>query len=121
MTQEFRFSSTGDGPLQWVAGVYAMDFEETMNSTLDFGWIILDGDDPTTGVKVPFETRQEDKSNLAAFGNVTYEIGKWEWGLGLRVDRWESEEEAVDMVTRPPKTMSKSCPDCQSVTRNCPR
>ena len=97
MTQEFRFSSTGDGPLQWVAGVYAMDFEETMNSTLDFGWIILDGDDPTTGVKVPFETRQEDKSNLAAFGNVTYEIGKWEWGLGLRVDRWESEEEAVDI------------------------
>lgn len=97
MTQEFRFTSTGDGPLQWVAGVYAMDLQETMNSTLDFGWIILDGDDPTTGVKVPFETRKEDKSNLAAFGNVTYETGKWEWGLGLRVDRWESEEEAVDI------------------------
>lgn len=97
MTQEFRFTSTGDGPLQWVAGVYAMDLQETMNSTLDFGWIILDGDDPTTGVKAPFETRKEDKSNLAAFGNVTYETGKWEWGLGLRVDRWESEEEAVDI------------------------
>ena len=97
MTQEFRFSSTGDGPLQWVAGVYAMDFEETMNSTLDFGWIVVEGDDPTVGVKSPFETRQEDKSNLAAFGNVTYETGKWEWGLGLRVDRWESEEVAVDV------------------------
>jgi len=97
LTQEFRFSSNGDGPVQWVAGVYATDFKETMNSTLDFGWIILEGDDPTVGVKVPFETRREDKSNLAAFGNVTFDLGRWELGMGLRVDRWESEEEAVDV------------------------
>ena len=98
LTQEFRFSSNGDGPVQWVAGVYATDFKETMNSTLDFGWIILEGDDPTVGVKVPFETRREDKSNLAAFGNVTFDLGNWELGMGLRVDRWESEEEAVDVL-----------------------
>ena len=117
MTQEFRFSSTGDGPLQWVAGVYAMDFEETMTSTLDFGWIVIDGVDPTTGVKVPFETRQEDKSNLAAFGNITYETGAWELGLGLRVDRWESEEEAVDIGHSASKDDVEILPKL-SVTRN---
>ena len=96
-TQEFRFSSNSDGPLQWVGGIYLMDFEETMNSFLDFGWIILEADDPSIHVQVPFETRREDKGNLAAFGNVTYETGQWEWGLGLRIDRWESDEEAVDI------------------------
>ncbi|MBM13021.1 MAG: hypothetical protein CME57_00445 [Halieaceae bacterium] len=97
LTQEFRFSSNSDGPFQWVGGFYLMDFKETMNSFLDFGWIILDADDPSVHVQVPFETRREDKGNLAAFGNVTYETGPWEWGLGLRVDRWESDEEAVDI------------------------
>ena len=96
-TQEFRFSSNSDGPLQWVGGVYLMDFEETMNSYLDFGWIILEADDPSVHVEVPFETRREEKGNLAAFGNITYEVGAWEWGLGLRIDRWESNEEAVDI------------------------
>ena len=28
---------------------------------------------------------------------MTYETGQWEFGLGLRIDRWESEEEAVDI------------------------
>ena len=97
LTQEFRFSSNSGGPLQWVGGIYLMDFEETMNSFLDFGWIILEADDPSIHVQVPFETRREEKGNLAAFGNVTYEVGGWEWGLGLRIDRWESDEEAVDI------------------------
>ncbi len=96
-TQEFQFSSNDDGPLQWLAGIYATDFQETMNSSLDFGWIILEAEDPSIHVKVPFETRREDKGNLAAFANVTYDLGEWEWGLGLRVDRWKSEELAVDI------------------------
>ena len=54
-------------------------------------------DDPSVHVEVPFETRREEKGNLAAFGNVTYEVGAWEWGFGLRIDRWESDEEAVDI------------------------
>ena len=97
MTQEFRFSSNSEGPLQWVGGIYYMDLKETMNSFLDFGWIILEADDPSVHVEVPFETRREDKGNLAAFGNLTYETGAWEWGLGLRIDRWESKEQAVDI------------------------
>ena len=96
-TQEFRFSSNSDGPLQWVGGLYLMDFEETMNSTFDLGWIAIEADDPSAHFVVPFETRREEKGNLAAFGNVTYEVGLWEWGLGLRIDRWESDEEAVDI------------------------
>ncbi len=92
-TQELRFSSNENGALKWMAGLYLMDFKEKMVSFVDFGWIGIGADDPTANAIVPFETREENKSNLAAFGNVTYDTGSWEWGLGLRVDRWESEEE----------------------------
>ena len=70
-----------------------MDLQERMNSFQDLGWLLLGADDPSVHFENPFEIRQENKSNLAAFGNATYETGAWELGLGLRIDRWESEEE----------------------------
>lgn len=96
-SQEVRFTSNNDGPLQWIAGFYYNKFEEQMNSFLDLGWIIIESDDPFEFLTVPFETRAEDDSNLAAFGNVTYEIGNWELGAGLRVDRWRAREVALDI------------------------
>lgn len=96
-TQELRFTSTGDGPLQWIAGLYARDLKETMNSTLEFGWIFIEADDPFAFVTVPFVTSEENKNNAAAFGNVTYELGNIELGAGLRVDRWRSQECALDV------------------------
>lgn len=96
-TQEFRLTSTYEGPLQWIAGLYYLDFEETMNSTLNFGWPILGSDDPTVGLIVPFETRESSRNNLAAFTNITYQLEEWEFGVGLRVDRWEADETALDI------------------------
>ncbi len=96
-TQEFRFTSTNDGPLQWIGGLYYMEYVERMRSTLDFGWIIVDGDDPTVGVTVPFATREDTRSNLAGFANVTYQVDEWEISAGLRVDQWEADEEALDI------------------------
>jgi iron complex outermembrane receptor protein len=96
-TQEFRFTSTGDGPWQWIGGLYYMEFEESMRSYLDFGWIAVGGDDPTVGVIVPFETRDDTRSNLAGYANVTYEMDKWEFSAGLRVDQWKSDEIVLDI------------------------
>ena len=96
-TQEFRFTSTNDGPLQWIGGLYYMEFVERMRSTLDFGWIVVGGDDPTVGVTVPFATRRDIRSNLAGFANVTYQMDEWEISAGLRVDRWKSDEIALDI------------------------
>ena len=116
-TQEIRFTSTNDGPMQWVAGLFYSDFEETMNSTLNFGWFVLGADDPTVNVIVPFETRQEDNANLAAFGNLTYDIGDWELGFGVRVDRWEADEVALDIGHSASKSDTEILPRL-SVTRN---
>lgn len=96
-TQEFRFTSTNEGPLQWIAGLYYMEFEETMNSTLDFGWLVLGSDDPNASLVVPFNTRRDTRSNLAGFTNVTYQMDKWEISAGLRIDRWEADEIALDI------------------------
>ena len=95
-TQEFRFVSTSDSDLQWMMGLYMEEIETTMRSTLDLGWLLL-GAEEFLHVAVPFENRDEDDSKIAAFGNITYDIGDWELGLGLRVDRWEAKETAVDI------------------------
>ena len=68
-------------------------------------------------MKVPFETRQEEKATLAAFGNVTYETGAWEWGLGLASIAGNPKKKPSISVTRHRKTMSKCSPNV-SVTRH---
>ncbi len=95
-TQELRLTSTSDSELQWMTGLYMENVETSMRSTLDLGWILLELEE-FAHVAVPFETRDEEDSKLAAFGNVTYSMGDWELGVGVRVDRWEAEESAVDI------------------------
>lgn len=95
-TQELRITSTLDSDLQWMMGLYMEDIDTTMRSTLDLGWLLL-GAEEFLHVLVPFETRDEEDSKIAAFGNITYTMGDWELGLGLRVDRWEAKESAVDI------------------------
>ncbi len=97
-TQEFRITSNDDGDLQWQAGLYFTDYEETMFSILHLGDFILgEGEAVILDFPVPFESRHDDRSHRAAFGNFTYDMGEWEIGAGLRVDRWESEEVSFDV------------------------
>lgn len=122
-THEIRLTSTGDGPTQWLGGIYHSNYEETMDSELivwdsrvigdTFDGVIACAFVPGTcsgvwagetiplsreleNIRVPFELRNRDKTHLAAFGNVTHEFGEWELGLGLRVDRWENASENRD-------------------------
>lgn len=124
-SQELRFTSTGDGPFQWIAGVYYSQFEEEMRSELI--WFdaredingnfsgplgcalgmptcsgVWAGDTTLTlaqelnTIRTPFELRDRDKSNLAAFANATYSWDSWEASLGVRVDKWENESKNLD-------------------------
>ena len=124
-TQELRFTSTSDGPLQWLGGVYYSLYEEEMDSDLIWGntqalpgglfsgplgcaaelptcsgvWAgeILTLAEEQQTLNTPFEKRERDKSHLAAFANLTYAFDEaWELALGLRVDRWRNESENLD-------------------------
>ena len=116
-THELRFTSTGEGALEWIAGIYHSQFDEVMNAY--FTWFdsrfigdeidgvlgcvvgqlcsgFWAGEVPTPAeelqsIATPAELRNRDKSHLAAFGSVTYTVNDWEWGVGLRVDKWENQ------------------------------
>ena len=123
-TQDLRFTSTSDSPLQWIAGVYYSLYDENMDSEL-IVWDSrvtpdgrLDGvlgcvaEDLCSGIwagetvppeeeaeafLLPFEFRRRDKSHLAAYANITYEVEEWEFGLGLRVDQWKNKSLNLDV------------------------
>jgi len=123
-TQELRFTSTTDSPLQWIAGAYYSLFDEEMDSELLIYDSRVTPDGRLDGVLgciagdlcsglwagetvppseeaeifyLPFELRRRDKSHLAAFANITYEFNDWELGLGLRVDQWKNESKNLDV------------------------
>ena len=119
LTQEIRFTSTDEGPFQWLGGVYYSRYDEKMDSDLVwYNTIIYSGGEMTgplgcaagslcSGVwagetvteaeetgqvaLTAFEKRIRDKSHLAAFVNATYELGDWELSLGLRGDHWNND------------------------------
>ena len=122
-TQEIRFTSTGDGPTEWLGGFYYSMYEEKMRSELIWWNTTAVGDnftgplgcaagmDTCSGVwagetltlaeeqqslRTPFEMRDRDKSHLAAFANMTTNYDDWELGLGIRIDRWENESTNLD-------------------------
>jgi outer membrane receptor protein involved in Fe transport len=107
-TQELRFSSTGEGPLQWQAGAYFLDYDRDLDSVLlargSFCFLDPGVCDPLpvppdeTGVlaTIPFEVSTRNRQQLAAFANFTYRWESWEFGAGLRVDEWESERTNLD-------------------------
>ena len=81
LTQEIRLTSNTDSDLQWQAGLYSSSYERDEQTTaIIFGGLIID-----PGSR--FDS--QERTHLAAFGNVTYTSGPWEMAFGLRVDSWE--------------------------------
>jgi outer membrane receptor protein involved in Fe transport len=117
LTQDVRFTSTTDSPLQWIFGAYYSLYDENMDSELII-WdsrVTADGrldgvlgciagdlcsglwageivppEEEAEAFNLPFEYRRRDKSHLAAYGNVTYDFDEWEVALGIRVDQWKN-------------------------------
>lgn len=104
LTQELRFTSSGDGPLQWLAGAYYLSYDRDLDTDL----IVLGGFgffDPTSGLPVPppldptesevlaavpWEFSRREREQTAGFGNFSYRTNSLEFSAGVRVDRWES-------------------------------
>ncbi|MDA0796951.1 MAG: TonB-dependent receptor [Proteobacteria bacterium] len=110
-TVELRLSSLDDEKLSWQVGAYALDLERDLNSVLNItdGFCFLDPGvcDPVPSINddeiiatVPFEVSLRNREQLAAFANITYRSGPWEYALGLRADRWESKRSNGDTGVR---------------------
>ena len=81
ITQEIRLTSTTESNLQWQAGLYTSTYERDEQTTaIIFGGAVVD-----PGSRVD----SQERTHLAAFGNLTYTAGPWEMAFGLRVDSWE--------------------------------
>ena len=119
LTQDLRFTSTTDSPLQWIFGAYYSLYDENMDSNLII-WdsrALPDGridgvlgcfapdvwscsgiwagetvapEEELEFILSPSEFRRRDKSHLAAYGNVTYDLDQWEVALGIRIDQWKN-------------------------------
>ncbi|MGI9327521.1 MAG: TonB-dependent receptor [Pseudomonadales bacterium] len=122
VTQEIRFTSTHDGPLQWIAGGYYSKFEGLWEATLSWFDARVDANGNISGplgcaagmptcsgvwlgqtdltldmendvLLSPSRFSDREKTQLAAFANATYSWDAWEANVGLRVDRWENKTE----------------------------
>ena len=119
LTQEVRFSSTGDGPLQWQAGAYYLSYDRDLDTDL----IVLGGFgffDPTSGLPVPppldptessvlaavpWEYSRREREQTAGFANFSYRSNSVEFSAGVRVDAWESDRCVIataGVVNSPP-------------------
>lgn len=106
-TLELRLSSSTDEPLQWQVGAYYLDLQRDLSSVLNIrgGYCYLDPgvcdplpplNDSEIQAVVPFEVSARERNQLAAFANVTYRVGQWELGAGIRADDWESKRSNLD-------------------------
>jgi iron complex outermembrane receptor protein len=111
-TQELRFTSTSDSPLQWQAGAYYLDYQRDYEADLfiPYGFcFFLDPscnptpDDPIPFPPIdvdspeglfgglPFEDSDRGREQIAGYANVSYRFNNVEIAGGVRVDNWKSD------------------------------
>jgi iron complex outermembrane receptor protein len=111
-TQELRFTSTDDSPLQWQAGAYYLDWKRHKSGELPvpYGFCFFldpscnpNPDDPIPFPPIdvdspeglfgglPFEDSDRGREQIAGYANVSYRFNNVEIAGGIRVDNWKSE------------------------------
>ena len=111
-TQELRFTSTDDSPLQWQAGAYYLDYKRDYEADLfipyGFCFFLDPGCNPNPDDPIPFPSIEEDSPNglfgglpfehsdrgreqIAGYANVSYRFNNVEVAGGVRVDNWKSD------------------------------
>ena len=111
-TQELRFTSTDDSPLQWQAGAYYLDYKRDYEADLfipyGFCFFLDPGCNPNPDDPIPFPSIEEDspaglfgglpfehsdrgREQIAGYANVSYRFNNVEVAGGVRVDNWKSE------------------------------
>ena len=119
-TQELRFTSTDDSPLQWQAGAYYLDWKRHKYGQLfiPYGFCFFldpscnpNPDDPIPFPSIeedspdglfggiPFENLREEREQVAGFANFSYRMNNMEIGGGVRVDHWEFDANNLDSGT----------------------
>ncbi len=79
LTQEFRLSSSGDGPLSWTVGAWYRDAESRQVQSTPAS------PNPVTGVLDSISTAPADAKSWAVFGDVSYAFSpEWEASVGVR-------------------------------------
>ncbi|MBO6695620.1 MAG: TonB-dependent receptor plug domain-containing protein, partial [Henriciella sp.] len=107
VTQEFRVSSNGNGPLDWQVGAYYLDLSRDLSSVLNVrgGFCFLDpgvcaplpdADDGVIQAVLPFEVSRRSRTQQAVFANGSYTFGNWELGGGIRIDDTETKRTNLD-------------------------
>lgn len=94
-SQEFRLTSTDSSPLQWLTGLYYVDYSREEESQLLAGAAFFN---PTPTLEeelappfeIPFRNYNRYRDQTAAFGNLSYRTDKYEYAVGARADRWTS-------------------------------
>ena len=111
-TQELRFTSTDDSPLQWQAGAYYLDYQRDYDAQLlaPYGFcffldpscnpnpdnplpyplIDLDPPEDTVVAEIVFEDSHRKREQIAGFANISYRMNNIEIAGGVRVDNWKS-------------------------------
>jgi len=90
ITQEFRLTSSGDGPWQWMAGLFYTQ-EDSVNqqiaTALDMSGSSIPGLDPLAIVGLPSSYEE-----IAIFGNMSFDVtDRLTLGLGGRLARNEQD------------------------------
>ena len=112
-TQELRFTSTSDSPLQWQAGAYYLDYQRDYEADLPvpYGFCFFldtscnpNPDDPVPFPRIDeeppedtvvlvglFEHSDRAREQVAGYASVSYRLSNVEVAGGVRVDNWKSE------------------------------
>jgi iron complex outermembrane receptor protein len=94
-SEEVRLTSTGDGALQWLGGLFLSNFHYLLAQNLTSPYFI----DPIANpqgqlyvIRFPYDTKQ-----YAAFAESSYQVtSKWKLTLGLRAFRYQSAVNATE-------------------------
>ncbi len=112
-SQELRFASDNDSPLQWLVGLYHYDDELTgfnggpRYNTLLFGMANPANTGPVGTLReISQPLSPETVDNQAVFGSVTYALDRWHFALEGRYSRDEiTTQNSVQGTTNCPRTL----------------
>jgi len=104
-TQELRLASTGQSPLDWIAGVF-FEHHKTRPLTMD-NFSTGDVDNPII-VGTDLDVDKKLQRRFAAFADATWHAGNWQFELGAREEHYTSSVQAYNNAIQPPLSASAS-------------
>jgi iron complex outermembrane receptor protein len=81
LSQEIRFASGTDGPLEWIVGGYFLDDESSQNVLIDVAGLIVSQDPLILFPIVAHLGGEVDTTSYAAFANAT-----WKWDESFKLN-----------------------------------